>query len=139
MAYGGIWHDQGHKMRHGRRPVGTPASAEDVAASLRRLDRFAFLLDEALRIPGTRWRVGMDGVVGLVPGIGDGITALVALYPLIEAWRLGAPRSLILRMAGNLGVDSLVGAIPILGDLFDMRFKSNRRNVELLRRHLDRG
>lgn len=120
------------------RQGGTAAAEADLMATLRRLDRFAHLLDEAFRVPGTRWRVVLDGLVGLVPGIGDAITALAALYPLIEAWRLGAPTHLLLRMAGNLGVDSLVGSVPILGDLFDLRFKSNRRNVELLRRHLGR-
>jgi Domain of unknown function (DUF4112) len=111
-----------------------PADAAE--ATLHRLDRFAFLLDEAFRVPGTSWRVGMDGVVGLVPGIGDGLTALIALYPIVEAWRHGAPPALIARMLGNLGLDTAVGAIPLLGDIFDMRFKSNRRNVELLKRHL---
>jgi Domain of unknown function (DUF4112) len=109
---------------------------EAVEAALRRLDRFAFLLDEAFRVPGTSWRVGMDGVVGLVPGVGDAVTALVALYPVVEAWRHGAPPALVARMLGNIGLDTAVGAVPLLGDIFDMRFKSNRRNVELLKRHL---
>lgn len=109
-----------------------------IDASLQRLERFAFLLDEAFRVPGTRWRVGLDGLVGLVPGIGDAATALIALYPIIEAWRHGAPTSLIARMLGNLGVDTAVGAVPLVGDLFDMRFKANRRNVDLLRKHLRR-
>lgn len=110
---------------------------EDLEATLRRLDRFAHLSDEVFRVPGTRWRVGLDGVVGLVPGVGDAATALLALYPLIEAWRLGAPPKLLARMLANLGLDAAVGSVPVLGDLFDLRFKSNRRNVELLRRHLD--
>ena len=80
----------------------------------------------------------MDGLVGLVPGIGDGVTALVALYPLIEAWRLGVPKAVLLRMLGNIGADSVLGAVPIAGDLFDFAFKANRRNVALLRRHLGR-
>jgi hypothetical protein len=109
--------------------------ADPVQATLYRLDRFAFILDEAIRIPGTRWRIGFDGLVGLVPGVGDALTAVVALYPLAEGWRHGVPKRVLARMLGNLGLDLTVGAIPILGDLFDMRFKSNRRNVELLRRH----
>ena len=111
---------------------------DTVEASLRRLDRFAFLLDSAYRIPLTRRRIGLDGIVGLVPGIGDGITALVALYPLLEAWRLGAPTTLLLRMLANIGADSVLGAVPVAGDLFDFTFKTNRRNVALLRRHLGR-
>jgi hypothetical protein len=123
--------------RSGHAVFGREAAERGAAeATLRRLDRFAFLLDEAFRIPGTSWRVGMDGVAGLVPGIGDGITALIALYPIVEAWRHGAPPALIARMLGNLGVDTAVGAVPLLGDIFDMRFKCNRRNVELLKGHL---
>ena len=110
-----------------------------VEATLRRLDRFAHLLDEAFRIPGTRWRIGLDGLAGFVPGIGDGVTALVALYPIIEAYRHGAPAGLIGRMLANLGIDTAVGAVPVLGDIFDVTFKANRRNVELLRRHLSRS
>lgn len=107
-----------------------------VEAALRRLDRFAHLLDEAYRVPGTRWRVGLDGIVGLVPGIGDGLTLLLALYPVLEAYRLGARKRVLLRMLANAGLDGTIGAIPVLGDLFDVRFKSNRRNVDLLKRHL---
>jgi Domain of unknown function (DUF4112) len=123
--------------RSGHAVFGREAAEGDAAeATCRRLDRFAFLLDEAFRIPGTRWRVGMDGVVGLVPGIGDAVTAVIALYPIVEAWRHGAPPALVARMLGNLGLDTAIGAVPLLGDIFDMRFKSNRRNVELLKRHL---
>jgi hypothetical protein len=112
---------------------------DTVEASLRRLDRFAHVLDNAYRIPLTRRRIGLDGIVGLVPGVGDGISALVALYPLLEAWRLGAPVTLILRMLANIGTDSLLGVVPVAGDLFDFAFKTNRRNVALLRRHLGRN
>ena len=77
--------------------------------------------------------------MGLVPGIGDGVGAVLALYPLIEAWRLGAPKRLILRMLANIGTESVVGAVPVAGDLFDFAFKANTRNVALLRRHLGRG
>ncbi len=112
------------------------AGQDRVGAALRRLDRFAHLSDEAYRVPGTRFRVGLDGIVGLVPGIGDGLSLAFACYPVWEAWRLGARKRVLLRMLANAGLDGTVGAIPILGDLFDFRFKSNRRNVELLKRHL---
>ena len=105
---------------------------------MRRLDRFAYLLDNAYRIPLTRRRIGLDGIVGLVPGVGDGITAVIALYPLLEAWRLGASPIILLRMLANIGADMLLGVIPIAGDLLDFAFKTNRRNVALLRRHLGR-
>jgi hypothetical protein len=113
------------------------APAKDIEAVLRRLDRFAFLLDAALRIPGTRWRIGLDGLLGFIPGLGDAATSLIALYPVIEAWRLGAPPAVLARMLGNLGLDLAVGAVPLLGDVFDVAFKANRRNVHLLRRHLE--
>ncbi len=115
------------------------ASRATIEQSLARLDRFAHLSDNAYRIPIIGRRIGLDGIVGLVPGIGDAVTALAALYPVIEAWRLGVPGTLLLRMLGNIGCDSLLGAVPIAGDLFDFAFKSNRRNVALLRRHLDRA
>jgi hypothetical protein len=73
-----------------------------------------------------------------VPGVGDGITAVIALYPLLEAWRLGASPITLLRMLANIGADMLLGVIPIAGDLLDFAFKTNRRNVALLRRHLGR-
>lgn len=108
------------------------------AATLLRLERFARLMDAALRIPGTNRRIGLDGLFGFIPGLGDGFTAILALYPILEAARLGAPTSLLLRMVGNVGVDALVGAVPLAGDVFDVLFKANLRNVELLRQHLAR-
>jgi hypothetical protein len=114
------------------------AAREPLEQVLRRLDRFAHLSDSAYRIPIIGRRIGLDGLVGLVPGIGDGVTALAALYPVIEAWRLGVPKALLLRMLANIGTDSVLGAVPIAGDLFDFAFKANRRNVALLRRHLGR-
>ncbi|MFL5333251.1 MAG: DUF4112 domain-containing protein [Geminicoccaceae bacterium] len=127
--------DAARSARHSEfsRPI-----PDRVEASLRRLDRFAYLLDNAYRIPLTRRRIGLDGIVGLVPGIGDGITALIALYPLLEAWRLGASSTVLLRMLANIGADALLGVVPIAGDLLDFVFKANRRNVALLRRHLGR-
>lgn len=107
-----------------------------VEATMRRLDTFAHLLDRAVRIPGTNWRIGLDGIAGFIPGIGDSVTALVSLYPVLEAWRHGAPPALLLRMLGNVGLDGLVGSVPVAGDLFDVFFKANTRNVALLREHL---
>ena len=87
-------------------------------------------------MPGTRWRFGLDGLAGLVPGVGDSLTALVGLYMLLEARRAGAPGGLLARMLGNVAVDWAVGSVPVLGDLFDFAFKAHRRNADLLRRHL---
>ncbi len=114
------------------------AGAGASGRALRRLDRLAHLMDGAFRLPGTRWRFGLDGLLGFVPGIGDSVTALVSLYVLAEAWRLGAPPGLVLRMLGNAGLDWAVGSVPLLGDVFDLAFKANRRNLALLRRHLDK-
>lgn len=116
----------------------TQAGSHDaeVESVLRRLDQLARVMDEAFPIPGTRRRIGFDGIVGLLPVIGDGLTAVIALYPVVQAYRHGAPASLIVRMLANIGIDTTVGAVPFLGDLFDVAFKANRRNVELLRRHL---
>ncbi len=107
--------------------------------ALRRLEVLAHWLDGAFRLPGTRWRFGLDGLLGLIPGAGDSLTALVGAYIILEAWRAGAPPAVIARMLGNIGLDWAVGSVPLLGDLFDFAFKSHRRNVELLRRHVSKG
>jgi hypothetical protein len=100
---------------------------------LRNLSRF---LDSAIPVPGTRYRFGFDAVIGLVPFLGDALGALFSTYIIYQAARLGAPRSTLIRMIGNVGVDTLIGEIPLLGDLFDFGFKSNLRNMDLLDRHL---
>ncbi|WP_331254736.1 DUF4112 domain-containing protein [Methylobacterium currus] len=103
-----------------------------------RLDLLAHLLDTAILLPGNR-RIGLDAIVGLIPVIGDAITTAISSYIVWEARRLGAPRWLIARMAANVAIDGVVGAVPLIGDLFDAAFKANRRNVQLLRRHLERS
>ncbi len=103
-----------------------------------RATALARALDSAIRIPGTRIRVGLDPVAGLIPGVGDLVGAALASYLLVLAARHGAPSSILLRMASNLALDSLVGAVPILGDAFDVGWKANLRNLALLQQHLDR-
>ena len=105
--------------------------------ALRRLDRLGDLLDSRFRLPGG-FRFGLDPLIGLVPVAGDGISAVIALYIVLEAWRLGASRGTLARMLLNVGLDLAVGAIPVLGDAADFVFRSNRRNLALLRRHLGR-
>src|SRR3546814_2835107 len=94
------------------------------------------MMDSMFTIPGTSFRIGLDGLLGLIPGIGDAAGAVVALYLVNEARRLGAPNTLVTRMLANVGIDMLIGAVPVFGDLFDFAWKANRRNMELLRRHL---
>ena len=119
-----------------------PAPPDDarLQAALRRVETLAHWLDDRYRLPGTRYRVGLDGIVGLIPGIGDAVTSTLAAYLIYEAWRLGIPTSTLLRMIANLGIDTAVGIVPLVGDLLDLGFKANRRNVRLLHRHLaERG
>jgi hypothetical protein len=110
----------------------------DVEQRLRRLQRVAELLDTAVGIPGTRFRFGFDSIVGLIPGIGDSATALVSLWLVYEAHKLGLPRAKLLRMLGNVGVDAAVGSVPLLGDVFDLFWKSNRRNWHIIADHFGR-
>ena len=108
------------------------------ADSIARLEALSRLLDSAFQIPGTNHRVGIDAVLGLVPGIGDLVSTALASYIIWEARQLGLPRWKIARMVGNVAVDTAVGAIPLAGDLFDVAFKANRRNMKILRDHLER-
>jgi hypothetical protein len=94
------------------------------------------LLDEAFRVPFTRFRFGIDGIIGLVPGLGDVIAGILSLVIPVAAWSRGVPYVALARMAVNVGIGVLVGSIPILGDAFDIAFKPNRRNYQLMQRHL---
>jgi hypothetical protein len=105
---------------------------------LERLRRIATLLDNAVPIPGTKYRVGLDPILGLIPGIGDAIGAAMAGYILVEAVRFGVPRSVLVRMLLNVGLDTAVGAVPGLGDLFDFVWKADAKNLALLHEHLGR-
>jgi hypothetical protein len=99
---------------------------------LERLRRVGYLLDNSIPIPGTRFRLGIDQLIGLVPGIGDLIGGLLSLYIIVESARIGVPRGLLARMGWNVAIDTLLGEVPILGDLFDIGFKANIRNLALL-------
>lgn len=107
-------------------------------AALDRLEWIAGLMDSAVVIPGTRITVGLDALIGLAPGIGDTVTTLISLWMVKEAHALGVPRPVIARMIGNVAVDGLVGAVPVLGDAFDLVWRANRRNMKLLREHFAR-
>jgi len=105
---------------------------------LARLEAIAKLLDVAFIVPGTNIRYGIDGLIGLVPVIGDIITTAISLWLVREARALGAPWHVTARMLGNVALDGLVGVVPVVGDAFDVMFRANIRNVRMLRRWLDR-
>src|SRR5689334_25145980 len=108
------------------------------AERIARIEKVATLLDTVFGIPGTKFRFGFDGLVGLIPGVGDALTTAISIWLVKEARALGAPPPLIARMLANIGIDFAVGAAPLLGDAFDLFWKSNRRNLHLLRQHLSR-
>lgn len=95
----------------------------------------AFIMDDVVRVPGTKFRFGLDPVIGLIPGIGDTSSALVSAFALIQAVRLGVPKILLTRMALNILVNEVVGVIPVIGDAFSFWFKSNARNYEIIKTH----
>lgn len=103
---------------------------------LRRLERLGRLLDSQFRIPGLGVRFGLDSIIGLAPGIGDAVGLALSAYIVMEAWRLGLPSNIIMRMIANLAVDTAVGTVPVVGDLFDVAWKANRRNIAHIRRHV---
>jgi hypothetical protein len=94
------------------------------------------LADEAFVVPGTGIRFGLNGIIGLVPGLGDVLAGLLSLIIPLAAWIRGVPYVTLVRMAANLGIAVLVGSVPLFGDIFDIAWKANRRNYRLLRRHL---
>jgi hypothetical protein len=109
-----------------------------VHAIRKRVERYATVLDSGIGIPGTRFRIGLESLIGMVPVVGDAIGLLLGGWLILEGSRAGAPPRLLLRMAGNTLLDALAGMVPVVGDLFDFAFKSNRANARLLGAHLDR-
>ena len=107
-------------------------------ARIARMDALATLLDTALVIPGTNVRFGLDALIGLFPAIGDIITTALSLFIVHEAYQLGTPGHVIARMLGNVALDSVLGAVPLVGDAFDVLWRANRRNMRLLREWLER-
>lgn len=112
-----------------------PTRPTDPLARARSLAR---LLDSAVEVPGTGIRFGADAILGLIPGLGDVAGAALSGYLVLLAQRLGAPRAVVLRMLANVAVDTAAGTIPLVGDLFDVAYKSNTRNVALLERAIER-
>lgn len=130
-------------MHSGRKPENTLVTPQrddidDSRVKAGRLERLAWILDSAIRIPGTNYRIGVDGVLGLIPGFGDLVGALLSSYILASASQIGVPLVVLIRMALNIALESIVGAIPILGDIFDFVWKANQRNVKLLNYYLQK-
>ena len=119
-------------------PPGTYSNSrpdESRRAALERIDFLARLFDTAFILPGTNVRFGIEAVMRLVPGIGDAAASALSCYLLYEAHRLDVPKAVFARLVTNVAIEGIIGAIPVLGDVFDVGFRANRRNVEILRRY----
>jgi len=115
-----------------------PAQAPDEAARLRRIRRLAWLIDAAFGLPGTRFRFGLNSIVGLLPVGGDITLGAISLYIIYEAAQLGVPRPLLIRMLANVAIEVAGGSVPILGDVFDMALKANLRNLAMIEDYVSR-
>lgn len=114
-------------------PIGT-----DPQSVRRRVEALERVLEGMVTLPGLRRKIGLDAIVGLIPVAGDILTASMGLYLVWEARNIGLPRWQIWRMVGHVGIDSVIGAVPVAGDLLDMVYRSNTRNLKIIRNHLDR-
>jgi hypothetical protein len=122
----------------GFHPGGAARDPASLRAALDRLDLLATAFDTAFVLPGTRVRFGVESLLRLIPGIGDVLASGLSCYLLLEAYRLGVPRTLFARMLANVLLEGAVGSVPLAGDAFDVLFRANRRNVALLRQHFAR-
>ncbi|WP_375545921.1 DUF4112 domain-containing protein [Tsuneonella litorea] len=114
-------------------PIGT-----DPASIRRRIEAMEQLLENSFTVPGVNYRIGLDSIAGLIPVIGDFVTAAMGMYIVWEAKNLGLPKWKLWRMTGNVAFDAALGAVPLVGDAFDLVFRSNTRNLKIVKRHLDR-
>lgn len=115
-----------------------PGFGRDAASIRRRVEAMEHLLEGLFVLPGTQRRVGLDGILGLVPIVGDIATAAMGAWIVWEARNLGLSKWQLTRMAANVGIDTILGAVPFAGDVFDFLYKSNTKNLRIIRRHLDR-
>jgi hypothetical protein len=113
-------------------------SGPDVTDSVARISLLAHVLDSAITIPGTNRTIGIDPLLGLIPVVGDAVSAALSSYIVWEAKQLGIPRWKLARMIGNIAADATIGAVPLVGDLFDLGFKANRRNLRIVLDHLEK-
>lgn len=114
----------------------TPLPAKHIS-KLTKLRRVSRILDNAIAIPGTKISFGLDPILGLLPGGGDTVTGGIAAYIVVEAAKMGVPREILWKMVGNILIDSFAGTVPVVGDVFDLGWKANIKNIELLEKHLD--
>ena len=110
-------------------------AASDTAARVQRLRRLAWLIDGVFHLPGTKFRFGLNSVIGLLPVGGDAVLGVISAYIIYEAARLGLPKHKLARMAANVGLEVLGGSVPIIGDVFDMALKANLRNLAIIDEH----
>lgn len=120
------------------RPNGPLYNAAERREAHERLEWLTWAMDSAVRVPGTNIRLGADAVLGLVPGVGNLVTTAVSGFLIREAWKLGVPRRTIARMIGNVAMDSVISAVPVVGNVADVFWKANRKNMEILNQHLGR-
>jgi hypothetical protein len=102
-----------------------------------KLNQLAWLMDSYFRIPGTQIRFGLDGLIGLIPGFGDALGAVISSHILTQAAQMGVPKPILLKMAFNIGFDAILGIVPVIGDVLDIVWKANQRNVQLLNDYLN--
>jgi len=110
---------------------------ESTNPAVRRVTTLSKLLDSSLRIPGTNFTVGLDPILGILPGAGDAVASVISLYIVFEGFRADVPRSVLGRMVLNVGIDAVIGSVPVLGTVFDAVWKANERNAKLLLDHAD--
>jgi hypothetical protein len=112
-------------------------SGASAGERLRRIRRLVRVMDQAIRIPGTRITVGLDAIAGLAPVVGDVLTTGVSIYVVEQARKMGVPKAVLARMYANLALDTVLGFFPVLGDVFDVAWKANVKNLAMLERHLE--
>lgn len=110
---------------------------ETSTSAVRQLRQFSHVLDNAIRVPGTSYRIGLDPILGLIPGGGDVVGGVLSAYIMFKAFQMGVPRQVLTQMATNIALETLVGTVPVVGDVFDVAWKANVKNVELLETHLN--
>ena len=121
------------------RPLGMELPTGTDPVSIRkRIEAMEHLLERSLVVPGTKYPIGLDTIIGFVPVIGDIVTAALAGYIVWEAKNLGLPKWKLWRMAGNIAIDGAIGAVPLVGDAFDVVYRSNTKNLRIVRKHLDK-